>query len=259
MKNNKNNIVESEYDPLLMGALGTVAGLGVAAAGLGVKKLFDKRKERRQAESDAAQQEALRQQQAAQEQAAAQAAAEAEARRAARAKPKSPEEIMARAQQKALGATTPAAQEKILRKAQADAQAFVETQRRSSMVPGEGHATIPFTPIELTKSQVNALGSHALSQRTGLIELVSRIPENHPNRRIFMDAIERVWPDHPQHGYLPHSHETSLQSRYNLYNGMMERIRREHPELLKESVLVEKYGRTSSMLEILEMFERNLK
>ena len=248
------SLKESEYDPALMGALGTVAGLGVAAAGYGVKRFLDKRKAKRQAEANLLSQ----QQQQAAAQAAAQAEAEAAATRAARAKPKTPQEIIARAQSKAGTARTPEKAKEIMAGAEEKARAFVETQRRGAMVPGEGHATIPFTPIEMTKGQISAIASHGLSQRNGLIELVSRIPENHPNRKIFMDKIEQAWPDHPQHGYLPHSYYTSLQMRDAIERHMMERIRAEHPELLQESILTRKYGRSSEMLEILEMFGKGM-
>jgi hypothetical protein len=100
---------------------------------------------------------------------------------------------------------------------------------------GEGHDVIPGTDIKLTPTQLFKLNEHGKRQRNELLSLLQKVSgTDHGLARTLADRVHAVWPEHQQHGFLPHG-ENSTSERAKVHGDIMSQIKTKFPQFFTES------------------------
>jgi hypothetical protein len=115
------------------------------------------------------------------------------------------------------------------------AETAAKSREARALRPGEGHGVIPDTDIKLTPTQLFKLNEHGKRQRNELLALLQRVSNTDYNlAKTLADKVHAVWPEHEQHGFLPHG-ENSTSERAKVHRDVMTQIKAKFPQLFTES------------------------
>lgn len=115
------------------------------------------------------------------------------------------------------------------------AETAARSKEARALRPGEGHGVIPDTDIKLTPTQLFKLNEHGKRQRNELLALLQRVSNTDYNlAKTLADKVHAVWPEHEQHGFLPHG-ENSTSERAKVHRDVMTQIKAKFPQLFTES------------------------
>jgi len=120
-------------------------------------------------------------------------------------------------------------------KAARKAETAERSRQARALRTGEGHDVIPDTDIKLTPTQLFKLNEHGKRQRNELLALLQKVSNTDYNlAKTLADKVHAVWPEHEQHGFLPHG-ENSTSERAKVHRDVMTQIKTKFPQLFTES------------------------